>query len=503
MQSDQLPFGEGDAAWHFANGDWVTKDDNVYWRLPFYISTWYYGFNKILGPGALEYPPAYHVGYSVFQVIGGDRFVSVYILIAISSFLSAFAIYLFLKKLYGLPTAMVAATAMIFSFREIMVYLWGQRPTILSFAFIPLILYSYFVYLDLHYKQKDNQIYLYITGILLILQLLIHPQGSMLTILVMLLYLIIQSIRKQDFPINKQNIKHLSILLILAIAVIGPFFVIYMGAASEAAAGFEIKDPFRLWSWMELETREGYPNSMGGPPIVFYDMNRVYFPFYYFFVILGIIYLLIRREDKDILMLCWLSALYILIHLDVLGIMHFGRISRFLMGETVLFYAIMAIGIIGIAKLLTKENSKLPAIIAGILIIGLVLYSGQTAFNTLKNAYQYPLRISQEQYEASQWIDQNLPEDAYLYYVGVLTYPKQRFMLVLSHRPGVWQSDSLNYPWIKITHVLIDYSDFARLNDQNMLSQLSGFEQQFKDGNIPLVYDKNNIRIYDVRNPNG
>ena len=87
IQNDQLPFGEGDAAWHFANGDWATKIDHVYWRLPFYISTWYYGYNKILGPGALEYPPPYHVGYSLAQIIGGERFVPVYILIAISSFL--------------------------------------------------------------------------------------------------------------------------------------------------------------------------------------------------------------------------------------------------------------------------------------------------------------------------------------------------------------------------------------------------------------------------------
>ena len=321
----------------------------------------------------------------------------------------------------------------------------------------------------------------------------------MLSLLTIAIYLTVQSIRKKTFPVNKKNVLHLSALLILAALIIGPFLVIYLGASSELSSELKVKDVSRLWRWMEIETREGYPNSMGGPPIIFYQEDLVYFQFYQVFILLGLIYLLIRREDQDVLMLCWLVALYILIHLDVFGLMHFGRISRFLMGETVLFYSIMAIGLIGTVKLFTKEKSRLPMVIAGILLLGLVFYNGNTAYTTLKNAYQYPLRISNEQYEASQWIDKNLPEDAYLYYVGVLTYPKQRFMLVLSHRPGVWQSDSLNYSFIKITHVLIDFSDYTRLNDKDILSKLSDFEKPFKENNMPLVYDKNNIKIYDVR----
>lgn len=500
IQQDNLPFGEGDAAWHFANGDYATKANHVYWKLPFYISVWYYDYNKILGPGALEYPPAYHMGYSVFQIIGGQQFVPVYILIAISSFLSAFAIFLLLRKLYDFPTALVAATAMIFSFREILVYLWGQRPTILAFAFIPLILYVSFKYLEGYYKNNQKLIYLYISSILIILQFLIHPQGSMLSLTAILLYVIIQSIIKKKLPINKLNILHIIILLVVTAIIIVPFINIYRGAGSGLTTDIKLQNIGRLFSWVDVQSRQGYPNDLGGPPIVFYNEKQVYFPFYYVILWVGILYLVLRRNDEDILILCWLGALYLLLHLDVLGLLPFARISRFLMGETVLFYSIMAIGVIESVKLFIKNNQKLPIIIlTGILIVGIIFYNGTIAYNALNKAYAYPLRISKEQYRAAQWIDKNLPSNAYLYYVGVLTYPKQRFMYILSYRPGIWQNDRTNYPWMNVTHVVVDYSDALRVNDKNLLAALTNYEQQFVNVGIFPVYNVSNIKIYNIQ----
>ena len=57
FQKNRLPFGEGDSAWHFAIGDSIASSDKAEFRLPYYIGVWYYGFNKILGPFAPEYPP--------------------------------------------------------------------------------------------------------------------------------------------------------------------------------------------------------------------------------------------------------------------------------------------------------------------------------------------------------------------------------------------------------------------------------------------------------------
>lgn len=501
IRTDSMPFGEGDAAWHFANGDWATQTDHVYWRFPFYISTWYYDYNKILGPGALEYPPPYHVGYSIFQIIGGERFVPVYVLIAISSFIAAFAVFLLLRKLYDFPTAIVAATAMVFSFREILVYLWGQRPTILSFAFVPLILYIAFRYLDGFYKKEPKIIYLYLTGLLLIAQFLVHPQGSALSIVAVGIYTLIQIFRKKMFPLSKSNLIHFAILIILASIICLPFINIYRGANAGISSKIEINNLHRLFDWMEVKDRPGYPDNMGGPPGIFYSMDQVYFPFYYLIVLLGLAYLIIRRDDRDILILSWLVALYLLIHVEVLGISGFGRISRMLMGETALFYSIMSIGIIGWLKLFVKENltEKVVSITAIVLITGLVLYNGFAAYSFLKGAYPFPLRISQEQYTTAQWIDKNLPQDAYLYYAGPLTYPKQRFMYVLSHRPGIWQNDRVDYPWMNVTNVLVDYSDAVKIKDQALINALTNYETQFINANRELLYNQSNIHIWDMR----
>ena len=500
IRTDPLPFGEGDAAWHFANGDWATKIDHVYWKFPFYISTWYYNYNTILGPGALEYPPPYHVGYSIFQIIGGERFVPIYILIAISSFLAAFAVFLLLRKLYDFPTAIITSTAMVFSFREILVYLWGQRPTILSFAFVPLILYTSFRYTDGFYKKEPKTIYLYLTGLLLIAQFLIHPQGLALSIVAVGIYILIQTYRKKMFPLSKSNLVHFVILVILAGAICLSFINIYRGANAGISSKIEINNLHRLFDWMEVKDREGYPDNMGGPPGIFYSMNNVYFPFYYLIVLLGLAFLIIRRDDKDILILSWLVALYLLIHIEVLGISNFGRVSRMLMGETALFYSIMSIGIIGWLKLFVKENiaEKVISVTAILIITGLILYNGFTAYGFLKVAYNFPLRINQEEYTAAQWIDKNLPQDAYIYYAGPLTYPTQRFMYILSHRPGIWQNDRVDYPWMNVTNVLVDYSSAVNTNNQGLINALSGYEQQFINANKTLMYNQSNIHIWDI-----
>ena len=86
IQKNHLPFGEGDAAYHFSYGDYMTSIDKSMnlTGLPLHTGFWYYSSNRV-GPMALEYPPPYHLDYSIMQIFGGDRFVSSYIFIAITS----------------------------------------------------------------------------------------------------------------------------------------------------------------------------------------------------------------------------------------------------------------------------------------------------------------------------------------------------------------------------------------------------------------------------------
>ena len=107
FQENPLPFGEGDSAWHFANGDPQFINDESSVRMPYFIGVWYYSLSK-LGPFAPEYPPPNHLNYALMQIVGGERFVAPFIYIAITCFLGIFATFFLIRKLYGSVPAFIA-----------------------------------------------------------------------------------------------------------------------------------------------------------------------------------------------------------------------------------------------------------------------------------------------------------------------------------------------------------------------------------------------------------
>ena len=64
-----MPFGEGDAAYHFSYSDYMSQTDHSMsiQDLPTHIGFWYYGWST-LGPMTIEYPPPYHVGIAIQQL---------------------------------------------------------------------------------------------------------------------------------------------------------------------------------------------------------------------------------------------------------------------------------------------------------------------------------------------------------------------------------------------------------------------------------------------------
>lgn len=488
IQSNPLPFGEGDAAWHFANGDYAAETDHSYWRLPNYIGMWYYDFNSILGVNALEYPPSYHLNYAFANILGGARVVPVYIWIAISCFLAVFTVYFLLRKFYGFSTALLGATGMLFSIREIMVYLWGQRPTLMSFALVPLALYCFYRYLINHLEDEEKPVYFYSTIGLLLVQYLIHPQGFLLSFLTILIFTIIASMKFKKFPINGTNYKHLFAGLAIFLIIAVPFFTIYAGAKSGTSTDITITEPSRLLSWFKVtELYHGYPD-------IYFDNAAIYGVWLLPLLGIGILSFLIKRKNYDFLMLSWLIALYILLHLDVIGIFYGGRVTRMLAGETALFYSIAAIGFIRLFQVFKLKQIVNTAVF---LAIGFLFFSnGLFAYSALKDAYAFPLRVSEGQIQAADWIKENLPDDAQLIYVGTLTYPKQRFMYIWSHRYGHWSTDPFG-PEHDIRYALFDYSDAVAT--MNAGRYLSIEKNEFKIENMSvLLYNESYIKIYGL-----
>ena len=99
----------------------------------------------------------------------------------------------------------------------------------------------------------------------------------------------------------------------------------------------------------------------------------------------------------------------------------------------------------------------------------------------------------------------NLPEEAFILNQGTLISKTNRFIRSISHR---YITDSIEeLPWqrsihqnetIELTHLMFDYSELIMFGMQNEANAL----QQWENENVinhTLIYDKNYMRIYDVR----
>ena len=96
LQNSQMPFGEHDAAYIFAYGDEMSfrdKSFDITGDTPLSTLFWYAGYNPVLGPTGLQYPPPYNLGYALAQIFGSGRIVPPYIFVAVTCFLSVFSVY--------------------------------------------------------------------------------------------------------------------------------------------------------------------------------------------------------------------------------------------------------------------------------------------------------------------------------------------------------------------------------------------------------------------------
>jgi hypothetical protein len=520
FQQNHLPFGEGDSAWHFSVGDYMHSADKAISRLPFYIGAWYYNYNKIIGPFALEYPPANHLNYAFMQFFG-DRFVSVLLIRAITSFLGVFATYFLIRKLYGFLPAALASLALVFSLREQMIYLWGQQPTLSSFVIIPVLLYSFYKYATSLFEGKPNTSYLITTVALVASQYMLHVQGMIISLLTMAFFFLFLFAKHRKLNISRKTIVQIAIALVVMLAVMAPFATIYLGAQNTANPTG--RDFSRLLQW----TIPSAPIS-GSFPAAFVQFSSEYggktnssgqliYPWMWkiilFFSIVGIAVLLLRREAKDLLILAWLLAIYITFHIDViLGSADWlGRVARMGIAEPPLMFSLMAIGLLSIFSLF-KIPSQIKVLLryaAAIAVAFLLVFTlGAGTKETLGQAYGSISRITPQQLEFALWLHDNTPENSIMYDLGTLTYAKTRWLLASSQRYiDQYHGSFNNASYVKDSpaYFIFDYSDIQLLvnsqqyHDQFLaqMNQMQQTEQQIFQ-NITPVYNQNNIKVYNV-----
>lgn len=478
FHENKLPYGEVDAVSHFTVGNYMAYTDKPIRTLPHYIDMRYGNDNKFM-PHTLWYPPPYHVNFALVQIAGGERIVPIYLLNVIECTLFIIAIFFLVYKLFGFAPAIISSLLLMFSTRDINIYLWGQWPERMAFAYLPLILYCFYSYF-----MSKKQIYLYIMAILLAVNLFIHPMVLFHSAAALIVFAAFVIIKEKKL---KLNLKYLIILVLIFLLII-LMFPSQTGNVLFKTAGKETPDKgdlSRLFYWFkEPSFNHGLPSTHFG----YANAHYGYWTLPLLFV--GIFFLVFRRQKRDLLLLAWLVSLYIMLHLDVLGM---GRSFRGLSGTAHIFYPLIAIGLYYLPSFLRIPNpyktySKYAFIAVFILLV--VFINARQATPALKEAYAGIERITPSQYEASQWLMQNSNPEDNTNQIGTLTQAKSRWMAFLAHREISYYA-SLN----NSRYFLLDYSDRVLIGDEDTVAKMQAFEKTIKG---TLVYDKNYIRVYEV-----
>lgn len=508
IQENSALFGEGDAAWHYSIGHHIATSDMSITKLPDFIGFWYYNYNPALGVNAVEYLPSNHINYAFMEVVGGHDFIPVNIFKGITSALATLAVFFLIRKLYGLFPATVAAFGTLFGFNSFQTFGFGQQPTLISMVFAPIVLYAAYKYLTSFYEGKEKIIYAYVLGFLLIAQWLLHIQG-MFTVLMIIPFVIFMTIKYKKLPISKSNWKHALVLLVVFALVAAPFWLVYFGLETDFSS--ESKQPLsRLLQW----TPSG-DYAPGSYPPMYFDTGAAFTTLLLPFLAIGLFFLLMRRSNKDLLILSWIIGVYLTLHMDVLIGASPPRIARMIPFQTPLVYSVIGIGAFYAPNLLGGALKKHVRQIAGIalcIIAIFVIYHHVstesvlpeyelTQIDFMKSTYQGISRMTPEQEKAAYWIRDNLPEDAYIMAYGTLrqTYSKTRFIYALSGRYIAVTDLGFTSRNITPTHYLFDYEYIALTGNQEEVNKVLQIEQSIQN-HSSLIYsnDQGIIKVYEI-----
>tara|TARA_B100001964_G_scaffold224177_1_gene270787 strand:+ start:27 stop:980 length:954 start_codon:yes stop_codon:yes gene_type:complete len=304
----------------------------------------------------------------------------------------------------------------------------------------------------------------------------------------------------RKLPISKSNAKHYVIGIVVLLVLIVPFVPIYYGLELGEASGERVSVT-RLLKWsVEPGTYQGsYPDS-------YVQIDSHYHPLLLLLVGVGVILLLVRRKDTDLLILGWLAGVYLALHFDVFLGSSSPRIIRMMVAEPPLFFSLIGIALTSLVGFIPAKKQLKNILRIGVVVLFVVFLlqvKAPTVKSTLSGAYQGLSRINPHQFEVSEWMMENLPEDALLYDHGALTYPKSRWMLVVSNRHiNKWWGTLRNDTYLTgPQYFIMDYSDLAYLQGNQQYAQQTKELQAFEEhnfGNQTAIYDKNNIRIYEI-----
>lgn len=476
-----IPFGDVDASPHFAMSDYQYVFDKVtVSELPLHIKN-VYGFAN---DGKLWYPPHFHLLAAVFQFF--DRFYGIYTFYFLGSILFIFTYYLVWRKLFGWEFAFFAGLLSVFSIRDFIAFGWGLWPERVSFAFVPLILYCV-------YKNERN--YLLLLPLLVTTQFVMHPFGVVHSFIYVMLYYLFM-LFKNGFKYFKVGWLFLSLIILLVLLspfVGGPFSSLKNYNQNLAGDSFRIQELDSLLHW--------YPENVPYAPTLG-QYRYVYGSFIFIpLIILGLLFLLLKRSDAHLLLLTQVVGIYILMHLNVIG--YTSRIHRSMNAES---HAVIPLIVVGFLLLYDffkeKKWSKYWKVGLAIIFVVFLVFNYYDKFNDFSDRITRSfITPSFEEIEATDWIMNNVPEDSYVRYVGVVVYKKVKWLSFLSHRTGVYDDVSIDGSKSEFIgledYLFVDFRDLIYLQNKEGLEYLVNLTEIYGG---KLVYDYQGVKIYDLAN---
>jgi hypothetical protein len=509
-----MPYAEADGISFFGIGDWMAQYDKPMWQLVGYYR-WRYGDygNNPAYPGTLWYPPPFHTNMALVQILGGERIIPIFIFFAMTDALIVISVYFLLRKIYNFWSASIASFLLIFSLRDYITNLWGQWSTLISFSFIPVILYCYYKYTSHYIEGNRSKIYGIMLVLLMVSQYLLHPVGSFNSIVFIGVYTVLLFIKLRKLPFSLKDAAGMILLFTTLIFILAPFifFNIFTRSVSTTDSGPKIFQFSNLFHF-------SIPFEDAGYPPFWFDFTQTIGPWYVVpFLIIGIIFLLIRRKKEDLLILSWLIGLYIF--LQFLAYYNAGRYIRNVIEIAHVFYAVIAIGIVylfSFIKVPYKEYVRYGLII--IFVILIITSTGTAAYQNLRGAYAHPFqRLNPSQYEAAEWIKQNTKMDDEVFDTFSFLISRDLNTVIWLQVIAQRQIRGVKLPWQNnnesgledvcnhdATYALMDSSRLVMANAQAEINKMQGWEQKNLN-NETLIYNKDNIRIYrltDVKSNN-
>ena len=272
--------------------------------------------------------------------------------------------------------------------------------------------------------------------------------------------------------------------------------ILFSRDSAQAAGeiGFKPENIGRLFYWFKAEPE--YYNSL---PQYYFSYKYVYGGYWTLpLLILGIVFIFLRKKRQDILLISWLITLYLFIHMEIVG---GGRNFRFLQIEAQIFSIIMAFGLLSIVSFFRIPDEKknyLKYGLTAVFALMAIIFNAVPIYSQLSSSYQGYLRITPPEYKATEWIMDNTEENANFLLIGTVPYNKKKWMQGLSYRRFDYDNNLITKYYDGIAepdYIFIDYSDLSAIGRNDIIQQLQQWESE-RLKNSTLVYNAENVRVY-------